>query len=86
MTLRTTRFVPKPASSPSPTSPRKVLRVADASQYCGVSTSMLNKLRVRGDGPRFVRLGRRTIGYDMNDLAEWLELRKVRSTSERPKS
>ncbi len=86
MTLSTKRSAPKPASSPSPTGPRKVLRVADAAQYLGISISLLNKLRVRGDGPRFIRLGRRTIGYDMNDLAEWLELRKARSTSERPQS
>ena len=86
MTPTTKQFTKKRSTPPSPTGPRKVLRVADAAACCGLSTSMFNKLRVRGDGPRFIRLGRRAIGYDMNDLAEWLELRKARSTSERPQS
>ena len=38
---------------------------------------------IRGDGPRFVRLGSRSVGYDIMDLDAWLDARKVVSTSER---
>jgi predicted DNA-binding transcriptional regulator AlpA len=59
-----------------------VLRVAQAAQYCGISASYLTKLRLRGDGPAFVRLGRRAVGYRSEDLDQWLASRLVRSTSE----
>jgi predicted DNA-binding transcriptional regulator AlpA len=64
------------------TAERRVLRTEDAAQWLGLAASTLEKLRVRGDGPRFVRLGWRAVGYDVQDLAAWLETRKRASTSE----
>jgi predicted DNA-binding transcriptional regulator AlpA len=62
--------------------PPRILRPRSASIYSGLSKSYLDKLRVRGGGPRFVRLGARMVGYDVRDLDTWLEERKRSSTSD----
>lgn len=52
-----------------------------AARYTGLSISTLNKLRVIGDGPKFVKCGRRVV-YEINDLDSWLASLKRRSTSQ----
>jgi predicted DNA-binding transcriptional regulator AlpA len=54
-----------------------------AAAFLGLAESTLEKARVRGDGPRHVRLGPRAIGYDVEDLTAWIETRKALSTSAR---
>lgn len=46
----------------------------------GVRTNTLEKWRVRGDGPSYLRLGRR-IAYDIRDVEAWLNTRRAASTS-----
>ncbi len=60
----------------------KILRTPEAARKLGVSQSLLEKLRVYGGGPRFVKLGTRAVGYRPEDLEQWLEQRVRRSTSE----
>jgi len=57
------------------------LAVDGAAQYLGLSVSTLNKLRVFGGGPVFLKLGRR-VAYDVADLDLWLETKRRRSTSD----
>jgi predicted DNA-binding transcriptional regulator AlpA len=59
---------------------RRVLRPLDAATYLGLAAGTLAKMRVRGQGPRFIRLGSRLVGYDLHDLDEWIE--QVRRKSE----
>jgi predicted DNA-binding transcriptional regulator AlpA len=59
-----------------------VLRAAAAAEYLGLSISTLTKMRVRGDGPTFIRLGRRSVGYIRDDLHVWFNDRRRRSTSD----
>lgn len=49
-------------------------------QLC-VTEGTLAKWRLYGGGPDFIRVGRR-IAYDPNDVAAWLDARRVSSTSE----
>lgn len=58
------------------------LRPPAAADYLGLSASTLAKMRVRGDGPPYSKAGSRIVVYDINDLDQWLDARKVRSTSE----
>jgi predicted DNA-binding transcriptional regulator AlpA len=58
------------------------LRPGDAAAYLGFSASTLAKMRLRGDGPPFAKLGLRMVVYDTQDLDAWVNERKLRSTSE----
>lgn len=58
------------------------LRAPAAAEYLGLSTSTLAKMRLRGDGPVYMKAGRRVVLYDADDLDAWLESRRRRSTSE----
>jgi hypothetical protein len=53
---------------------------AAAAQYIGLTKSTMNKLRVYGGGPRFIKARRRVL-YDRADLNTWLEGMKHTSTS-----
>jgi predicted DNA-binding transcriptional regulator AlpA len=59
------------------------LRTPAAADYLGYSESTLEKKRISGDGPPFIRLGR-AIVYDTRDLDAWLASRRTTSTTERP--
>jgi predicted DNA-binding transcriptional regulator AlpA len=52
-----------------------------ASRHIGLSVSTLEKLRVYGDGPPFVKLGR-AVRYRVADLENYLAARVVTSTSQ----
>jgi helix-turn-helix protein len=56
------------------------LTVEEAAQYLRLSVSFLNRARLTGDGPVFLKLGRRVV-YDVADLDTWLLSRRRRSTS-----
>ena len=59
----------------------KLLSTVEAADRLGVSSSYLNKLRVTGGGPPFVKIGAR-VAYDPADLGRWLEAQKRSSTSD----
>ena len=58
------------------------LRPADAANFLGMSSSTLAKMRMRGDGPPYAKLGKRIVLYDLIDLENWIATRKRASTSE----
>lgn len=58
------------------------LLVEQAADYLRVSKNNLDKLRVSGKGPRFVRLGRRKVLYRKSDLDKWVEERIYASTTQ----
>jgi predicted DNA-binding transcriptional regulator AlpA len=51
------------------TSARK-LRVTEAAAFLSVSKSWLDKKRITGDGPAYIKAGRRVV-YDLSDLDAW---------------
>lgn len=55
------------SESPHYTGP-KVLKTADAADYLGVGKSTLEKWRIYGRGPAFVKYGSRTVRYFIEDL------------------
>ena len=56
------------------------LSVSQAARRLGLSTSWLNKARITGGGPPYLKLGRRVL-YDRNDLDEWLVANRRQNTS-----
>lgn len=61
--------------------PQELLRTSGAAAKTGLSVSTLNKLRCSGGGPAFLKLGR-AVRYKPADLKDWLDSRRVMSTSE----
>jgi predicted DNA-binding transcriptional regulator AlpA len=57
------------------------LRAPEAARYLGISASTLSKMRLRGDGPVFLKLNR-AVAYDSRDLDAWLSSRRRVSTSD----
>ncbi len=59
-----------------------LFRPPKAADYLGLAVSTLAKQRLRGDGPKFIRLSSRAIGYLRSDLDEWIAAKRCGSTSE----
>jgi predicted DNA-binding transcriptional regulator AlpA len=59
-----------------------LLTQREAAVALRLSQRTLERLRVSGLGPRFVRCGLRNIRYRQSDIDAWLGGRVVRSTSE----
>jgi excisionase family DNA binding protein len=78
----------RPSADLCPTLPRlaperteEFLTPKQAAAYLRVSKSYLDKLRVYGGGPRFLRFGRKIL-YRQSELNLWAEERCFGSTSE----
>ncbi len=52
---------------------RRVVRTPQAAEYTSLSASTLEKLRLSGGGPKFIKLGSRAVGYEIAELDRWLE-------------
>ncbi len=62
------------------------INTAEAAKRLGLAKSTLDKARLTGTGPPYVRVLGGRIRYRPADLEAWLEARLVHSTSEeRPK-
>ena len=58
-----------------------LLKTKDAAVRLGISKSTLEKLRLTGGGPVFVKRGK-SVFYTEQDLAEWVHVNRRRSTSD----
>ncbi len=58
-----------------------LLTPQQAARLLALSTSWLAKLRLSGDGPPFLKLGR-CVRYRRDDLEKWLETKARSSTSD----
>lgn len=59
----------------------RYLRTPEAAAYCAVSESLLEKRRLTGEKPRFIKLSGRLVIYDRDDLDSWLNEGRRSSTS-----
>jgi hypothetical protein len=67
-------------SPPGISQPQR-MSVEWAARYIGLSVAFLNKARLTGSGPTYLKLGRR-VAYDVDDLDAWLNSRRRTSTSQ----
>jgi predicted DNA-binding transcriptional regulator AlpA len=58
-----------------------VLSAKGAAEVLGLAKSTLAKLRLRGEGPVYCKLGRRVV-YRRQDLETWLDSRTAHDTSD----
>jgi predicted DNA-binding transcriptional regulator AlpA len=59
----------------------RLLDTTQAAEALGLAARTLETYRLSGRGPRFVKIGRRSL-YAPEDLAAWVESRKRTSTKE----
>ena len=57
------------------------LRTEQAAEFLNLSKSALEKFRIRGEGPTYLK-GGKIVLYKISDLREWLESRRFQSTSQ----
>ncbi len=61
----------------------QLLTETEAADYLGVSPRTLSNWRTRGgEGPDYVKVGAKTVRYDLEDLKEYIAARRQNSTSE----
>jgi hypothetical protein len=61
-----------------------LLQTPDAAARLGLAASTLEKMRLRGNGPPYLRLSPRRIVYDVEKLEAWARGCEFNSTSEYP--
>ena len=66
---------------PEPSGLSLVLTEAETARSLRVSVRTLQRLRVEGGGPAFIKLTERRIGYTVSALHAWVAARQVLSTS-----
>lgn len=60
----------------------KLIPPIELAPQIGVTTGCLAKWRLEGEGPAFHKIGNRVM-YAERDVSDWLQKRRVRSTSEK---
>ncbi|WP_346906738.1 helix-turn-helix domain-containing protein [uncultured Roseibium sp.] len=65
-----------------PDAASNLLTTHEAADYLRLAASTLNKMRLTGSGPDFLKLGPRRVVYDLKDLDRWLAARRRKSTSQ----
>jgi len=56
----------------------------DLPQYLPIASQTLARWAVEGQGPRFIKVGRRLVAYRAGDLREWLRGQKRENTITKP--
>ena len=59
------------------------LSVKAAAAYVPVAKGTLDRLRLSGGGPRFIKIGKKVL-YDLADLDAWIEDHKQANTADAP--
>lgn len=73
--------MPKPTPSIEEVKNLEVMDAREAAVYLRSSTSTLAKLRMSGDGPRYVRQSTRKTLYRRAELDAWLSAKTFANTS-----
>lgn len=60
----------------------RLLSTKEVSELTGLAVSTLEKRRLAGEKPRFIKLGQRRVGYDPADIKAWIEEQRRSSTSD----
>lgn len=61
----------------------RLLTTAEAASYINYTPRFLEARRIRGGGPKFVRISGRAVRYRLEDLNDWIESRLVSNTVQR---
>ncbi|MBT3361579.1 MAG: AlpA family phage regulatory protein [Rhodospirillales bacterium] len=68
---------------PLPENDDALIRRADLPRYLPIASQTAARWACTGEGPRFIKIGRRLVAYRAGDLREWLSSQKCQNTSRR---
>ena len=71
-------------TAPAADDPDRLVDERQAASFLCYSVRALQNWRVRGGGPRFVKVSGRSVRYRRRDLITWIEERTRSNTSESP--
>ena len=71
---------------PLPENDDTLIRRADVPNFLPVASQTLARWASEGQGPKFVKLGRRLVAYRVGDLREWLRGQMRENTSQESRS
>lgn len=60
----------------------RLLSTAEVAEMTGLAKSTLEKRRLYGLPPKFIKLGPKRVAYDPADIADWIDQQRRRSTSD----
>ena len=60
----------------------RLINEAEAAEFLGHSVRTLQNWRVRGGGPHYIKISKRSVRYCRRDLIEWRDLLRCAHTSE----
>ena len=55
---------------------RKFLTTKETAELMRTTAGVLANLRMRGEGPRYIKLDRKCL-YDLRDVESWLDRRRI---------
>lgn len=64
----------------------RLINEKEAAAFLGYTVRALQNWRLRGGGPKFIKVSARSIRYRRRDLYTWIEERTVSSTSDAVRS
>ncbi len=70
------------ANSNDPDHLERLITEHEAAAFIGYTVRALQNWRLRGGGPRFVKVSARSVRYRRRDLIDWIEERLVASTTQ----
>lgn len=71
-------LTPAPTALPNP---QDYLTSRETSQRYRLSTAFLSSMRMKGTGPRFIRLGAKKVLYLRADIEAWIQAHSVETAS-----
>ena len=57
---------------------RRFLTSKETAELIRTTAGVLANLRMRGEGPRYIKLNRKCL-YDLRDVENWLDRRRIRT-------
>ena len=64
----------------------RLIKEDEAASFIGYSVRALQNWRIRGSGPKFIKVSARSIRYRRQDLIEWADRLLLSSTSQTKKN
>jgi predicted DNA-binding transcriptional regulator AlpA len=69
---------------PLPEDDDTLIRRSDIPKYIPVACQTLARWATEGQGPRFIKVGRRLVAYRAGDLRDWLNSQSRENTIQKP--